>query len=231
MENSGLPEAMNKLAGTTPDRATPVLGSIALEALRDAPLHASPFPYLIVPHFVRTSAHNAITADFPTIKHPGSFPLKTLTYGAAFGRFMKDLESAELTSCVSEKFGVDLSQSPTMITVRGQSREADGKIHTDSPSKLFTALVYMNDSWESAKGRLRLLSSPTDLNAVVAEVPPERGTLILFKNVPTAWHGFEPFSGPRRVIQLNWVTGEDVVRYEQRRHRISAFFKRLSGRR
>ena len=231
MQYPGLPEAMTKLAGTTPDRAAPVLGSIALEALRHATLHTSPFPYVIVPHFVRPSAQDAITADFPAIAHPGSFPLSTLTYGAAFGRFMKDLESAELTSCVSEKFGTDLSHSPTMITVRGQSKAADGKIHTDSRSKLFTALIYMNDAWESAKGRLRLLSSPTDLNAVVAEVPPDQGTLLLFENVPTAWHGFEPISGPRRVIQLNWVTGEDVVRYEQRRHRISAFFKRLSGRR
>jgi Rps23 Pro-64 3,4-dihydroxylase Tpa1-like proline 4-hydroxylase len=117
-----------------------------------------------------------------------------------------------------------------MVTVRGRSRAADGKIHTDSRTKLVTALIYMNDSWESPRGRLRLVRSPDDLNAVIAEVPPERGTLLVFKNDPHAWHGFEPFSGPRRVIQLNWVTDASVVRREQARHRISAFFKRLGNR-
>jgi hypothetical protein len=32
------------------------------------------------------------------------------------------------------------------------------------------------------------------------------------------------------VIQLNWVTDQGVVRREQFRHRVSAFFKRLRGR-
>ncbi len=73
------------------------------------------------------------------------------------------------------------------------------------------------------------MRSEHDLDDVIAEVPPERGTLLLFKNEPNAWHGFEPFSGPRRVIQLNWVTSASVVRREQSRHRISAFFKRLFG--
>jgi hypothetical protein len=88
----------------------------------------------------------------------------------------------------------------------------------------------MNDSWESPRGRLRLVRAPDDLNAVIAEVPPERGTLLVFRNDPDAWHGFEPFSGPRRVIQLNWVTDASVVRREQARHRLSAFFKRLGKR-
>ena len=96
-----------------------------------------------------------------------------------------------------------------------------------SVTKLVTALIYMNDSWESPRGRLRLVRSEHDLNDVIAEVPPEQGTLLLFKNDPNAWHGFEPFSGPRRVIQLNWVTSAAVVRREQFRHRISALFKRL----
>jgi SM-20-related protein len=109
-------------------------------------------------------------------------------------------------------------------------REGDGKIHSDSKTKLITALIYMNDAWESPTGRLRLLRSAQNLDDIVAEVPPERGTLLMFKNVPNAWHGFESFSGPRRVVQLNWVTDQSVVQREQSRHRRSAFFKRLLGR-
>ena len=39
----------------------------------------------------------------------------------------------------------------------------------------------------------------------------------------------KPFSGPRRVIQFNWVTSEAVVRREQNRHRFSAWMKKLRG--
>ncbi len=72
-------------------------------------------------------------------------------------------------------------------------------------------------------------ASANDLSDYAAEVPPDRGTLLLFLNGPTAWHGFEPFEGRRRVIQVNWVTDESVVRREGSRHRLSAFMKRLFG--
>ena len=78
---------------------------------------------------------------------------------------------------------------------------------------------------EPQSARLRLLRAPDDLNAVAAEVPPDEGTLLVFKNQPNAWHGFEAFEGPRKVIQLNWVTNARVVWWEQTRHKISAFFK------
>jgi hypothetical protein len=37
------------------------------------------------------------------------------------------------------KFSIDLTGRPTMITVRGRcSKEKDGKIHTDSKTKIIT---------------------------------------------------------------------------------------------
>ena len=57
---------------------------IDVEALRNAPVAREPFPYLMVPNFVRPSAVAAINADFPQVTHPGSFPLPTLSYGPAF---------------------------------------------------------------------------------------------------------------------------------------------------
>jgi SM-20-related protein len=220
---------MNRFAPVS-EAAAPAALSIDLDALRRTPLIESPFPYAIVPHFVRGAALDGIRGDFPAIAHPGSFPLDTLSYGPAFARFMADLQGAAMTDVVAEKFAMDLSRSPTMVTVRGQSRAADGKIHRDSRTKLITALIYMNDEWESDKGRLRLVRDAERLDDVIAEVPPERGTLLIFRNDLNAWHGFEPFAGPRRVIQLNWVRDAGVVRREQNRHRVSAFFKRLRGR-
>ncbi len=114
-----------------------------------------------------------------------------------------------------------------MVTARGVSAARDGQIHTDSRTKLVTVLIYMNNDWEAKTGRLRLLRGPDNLDDVIAEVPPDQGTLLVFKNEPNAWHGFHAFEGPRRVIQLNWVTDMGVVKREQTRHRVSAFFKRL----
>jgi SM-20-related protein len=218
---------MSRAAQTLTEAAGAPHPALDIEALERAPVQTEPFAYLIVPGFVRAEALAAIRRDFPEIEHAGSFPLTSLRYGPAFADLIDELRRPQMIAIVARKLGMDLASAPTMVTVRGQSRAQDGKIHTDSRTKLVTALIYMNDSWESPRGRLRLVRSEHDLDDVIAEVPPEQGTLLLFKNEPNAWHGFEPFSGPRRVIQLNWVTSTAVVRREQFRHRISALFKRL----
>jgi hypothetical protein len=203
---------------------------IDLEAFNAAPLIREPFAFLMVPRFVRPEAMTAINADYPLVSHPGSFPLPTLKYGPAFADFINAIQGPEFTRAVEEKLGVDLTGRPTMVTARGVSAARDGQIHTDSRTKLITVLIYMNNQWEAKTGRLRLLRGPDNLDDVIAEVPPDEGTLLIFKNEPNAWHGFHAFEGPRRVIQLNWVTDSGVVRREQARHRFSAFFKRLRGR-
>ena len=203
--------------------------TINIDALRSMPVTQLPYPYMIVPGFVRAEAMAAIESDYPAVDKPGSFPLPTMTYGPSFARFMSDIQGPAMTSVMAEKFGIDLQNKPTMVTVRGKCRPTDGQIHTDSTTKLITVLIYMNGTWEQPGGRLRLLNSPDNLNDIVAEVPPDQGTLLAFRNQPNAWHGHESFDGPRRAIQLNWVRDAGVVRREQIRHRVSAFFKRLRG--
>jgi hypothetical protein len=203
---------------------------IDLEAFEAATVAREPFPFTMVPRFVKPEAMTAINADYPLVAHPGSFPLPTLKYGPAFAHFIAAIQGTEFTRMVEQKLGVDLKDRPTMVTARGVSAARDGHIHTDSRTKLVTVLIYMNNAWEAKTGRLRLLRGPTNLEDVIAEVPPDEGTLLVFRNDPNAWHGFHPFEGPRRVIQLNWVTDMSVVRREQTRHRVSAFFKRLRGR-
>ena len=188
-----------------------------------------PFPFLAVTQFIRGAARGAIAEDFPEVTKAGSFPLPSLEYGPAFEDLIDALTSPEMTGIMEEKFGIELQGRPTMATVRGRCEARDGQIHTDSKTKLITMLLYMNDHADADRGRLRLLRSATDLNDMAFEVPGDEATLLVFLNGPNAWHGFEPFSGPRRVIQVNWVTDESVVRREQTRHRVSAFFKRLVG--
>jgi len=178
-----------------------------------------------LPVFLKPNAHFRLPADpdRPMIMiGPG-------TGVAPFRAFMQAIQGPEFTRAVEEKFGIDLAGRPTMVTARGVSAARDGQIHTDSRTKLITVLIYMNNAWEAKTGRLRLLRGPDSLEDVIAEVPPDEGTLLIFKNEPNAWHGFHAFEGPRRVIQLNWVTDQGVVWREQTRHKISAFFKRLRG--
>ncbi|MCS7168541.1 MAG: 2OG-Fe(II) oxygenase [Gemmatales bacterium] len=205
------------------------MSCLDLDAFRATPLVTQPFPYVIVPKFVHPEALPAILRDFPQIDQPGSFPLAELTFGPAFGQLIREMTSPAFCEAFEEKFGLTLHDRPIMITVRGQCRRSDGQIHTDAPSKLVTVLIYLNGSWENEGGRLRLLRSSEDLEAVVAEVPPIEGTLLAFRRTDNSWHGHKPYEGPRRVVQMNWVTNRWVARKEIWRHRVSALVKRLCG--
>ena len=77
-------------------------------------------------------------------------------------------------------------------------------------------------------GRLRILRSGKDLSDFAEEVSPFAGTLLAFRRCENSWHGHEPFEGPRRAIQLNWVVDQQTVDRELARHRVSAFFKKLN---
>ena len=178
---------------------------------------------------MKPQEREAISDDYPKVDKAGSFPLSEVTFGPKFKELTDDLNGSEFRAAVGRKFSIDLIDRPTMITVRGRCSEKDGKIHTDSKTKIITVLLYMNSKWESAGGRLRLLRSENNLDDIVLELPPVAGTLLAFKRSDNSWHGHKPFDGERRVIQLNWVTDEEVVRCEQRRHRFSATMKRIFG--
>ena len=184
---------------------------VDLAAFAQAPLATDPFPYVIVPGFLPEAARSAISADYPKIDRPGSFPAGDLAYGPVFARFLAEIQGEAMREAFARKFSVDLAGKPTMVTVRGQARMGDGQIHTDTRSKIITVLIYMNEAWEAPGGRLRLLRSNKGLDDMVAEVPPAAGTLLAFLVTPHSWHGHYPASGPRRVIQLNWVESQGVV--------------------
>ena len=203
--------------------------TLDLERFENTPLTREPFESLVVPEFVKPQARKTINDDYPKISKPGSFPLSEVTFGPKFKEFIDDLNSSELRGAFERKFSIDLTGRPTMITARGRCSDKDGKIHTDSKTKIITGLIYMNPKWESVGGRLRLLRSGNDLDDMILEVPPEEGTLLAFKRSDNSWHGHKSFAGERRVLQFNWVTSGEVVRREQGRHRFSATIKKIFG--
>jgi SM-20-related protein len=139
------------------------------------------------------------------------------------------LTGAELRCVIEEKFGIELGDRPTLLTLRGRSDGKDGRIHTDSASKIITLLLYMNPDWDHAEGRLRLLRGPDDLEDYAVEVAPVAGTMLAFRRSERSFHGHRAHVGERRSLQLNWVTDPSVVRRELGRHRWSARWKALGS--
>jgi SM-20-related protein len=199
-----------------------------LAAFSATPLKRQPYDYVVVPSFVKPAAFSEIVAAYPAIDKPGSFPPSTLDCSSRFQKFLAELEGEPLRKAMEAKFGLDLSGKPTMITVRARTRAKDGTIHTDTESKIITVLIYFNQSWDVDGGRLRILRRPDRLDDYAEEVSPYGGTLLAFRRSTRSWHGHEPFEGPRRAIQLNWVKDQATVDRELARHRVSAFFKKLN---
>ena len=193
-----------------------------LEALEAAPLVRDPFNFTVVKEAIRPVDAAAIRDDFPEIEDSGLLPVEATRHGPLFGRLIRELQSEEVARAFSEKFGVNLVGRPQMITVRGRCAAKDGRIHTDSKTKLITVLIYFNDQWEAAGGRLRLLRSPTDLNDMIGEAPPDSGTMIAFRRSEKSYHGHEPYEGVRRYVMVNWMTSDFAARRELFRHRLSA---------
>ncbi len=201
---------------------------VDMNAFDAAPVAQAPFVHFVVNHFIPASAMAEINRDFPDVPKRGSFPMSALKSGATFAALVAYLESPAVAQKFSEKLGINLVGKPTTMTIRGYSGEQDGRVHTDSRSKLVTVLLYLNSDWNPADGGLRLLNSD-DLEDSFDEVIPAAGTLLAFVNTKNAWHGHKPFIGQRRSIQLNWVVSEAAVRRSQWRHAISAKIKRWLG--
>jgi SM-20-related protein len=199
-----------------------------LERLAAARLERQPFDFVVVDNFVRPDALSAVAADFPLIRGSGSYPIESLEYGQVFGRLVAALTGPELGRAIGDKFAVDLGGRPTMLTVRARGDGRDGRIHTDSETKIITLLLYLNPVWEHAEGRLRVLRGPDDIEDYAREVVPLAGTMLAFRRSDRSFHGHRPFLGPRRALQLNWVRDHGVVRRELGRHRWSARLKALN---
>jgi SM-20-related protein len=210
------------------ENAEGVLTVLDLDRLRAAPIERDPFEFVVVEEFVRGEALAPLVADFPAVRGSGSYPLQGLEYGPAFGGLVEALTGPDLAGVIAEKFAVDLSHRPTLLTVRGVSDGTDGRIHTDSATKIITLLLYMNPVWDLAEGRLRLLRGPGDIEDWAREVTPLAGTMLAFRRSERSFHGHRPCVGPRRTLQLNWVTDRKVVRRELGRHRWSARLKALN---
>jgi SM-20-related protein len=200
-----------------------------IAALNAAPLQCDPFDHAIVQNLINPQRLEAILASFPNVPGPGSHSPKSLRITQPFATLLAEFESDAFRAALERKFAIDLEGCPTVTAIRGELRASDGAVHTDSRSKLITVLLYLNRHWLPAGGRLRLLRSP-DLDDCAVEIAPEAGTLVAFCRSETSWHGHAPFAGPRRAVQISYVSDRAIAVREERRHRVATALKRIMGR-
>jgi len=213
-----------------PDLAPSSAVRLDLDKLARTEVDCAPFPHVVVPDFLPREALGRVVADLPHLGKRGSFPPGAVRLGPAARALVEAMQGPELRAAIARKFDLDLDDAPTMLTLRTWTGERDGRIHCDSTAKRVTVLLYLNpetDAWTDHQGCLRLLRGPSDIEDFAAEVPPVNGTLLVFPNGPATWHGHKQHVGQRFSMQLNYMTTDAVARSELRRHRISAFVKRL----
>lgn len=199
--------------------------------LEATPVVGDPFAHVVVPDFVPSESLQAVLSDLPPLDKRGSFPITSVSLGTAAAALMREMEGPRLRDLIARKFDLDLTTAPTMLTLRGRTEAKDGRIHTDSTAKRVTVLLYLNretDAFARQDGCLRLLRGPDNLEDYAVEVPPVNGTLLIFPNAANSWHGHRSFTGRRYSVQLNYMTTDAKARSELRRHRISAFMKKLT---
>ena len=199
-----------------------------IEAISNASVNQQPYPFFVIDQSLQVDQLANLMADFPALNEGGSFTLDGLDPGPSFTALIEELNGPEFRQQVSQKLQLDLSELPMIVTLRGISRAKDGRIHTDSVSKIATILIYFNEPWTAETGKLRVLNS-NNMDDMVAEVTPNAGTMMAFKVTDNCWHGYPSFDGVRRSIQINFVADDAAVKKHHNRHGWTAKLKGLKA--
>jgi len=191
-----------------------------------------PFPLLVARDQLPALAQQALEQDFPRYGSAGFFPYEEADCGPAVQSLVQQLTSPAFADALGAKLGIEhLGAYPTLVTLCRSLNKRHGTIHTDSRSKVATALVYLCPSWpDTSGGCLRFLARIDDIDAlVVPEIPPLYGTLAAFRRADNSFHGHLPYEGERLVVQVAWLTSEAEKSRKTRLGRESRLVKQLVG--
>ena len=197
------------------------------EKLSKAIVNKEYFPYFYVENiFLDNVDSKLVINDFPNILDGGSFHVDSLCLGESIIKLIEELESEEVKKILEDKFNINLNEAKVVTTLRGYSRKKDGKIHTDSKTKILTVLLYLNENWLDINGNLRLLKKNKDLEDYIKEIPCTFGSLVAFKVTDKCWHGFKAYEGKRLSIQLNYIY-PGALKSHNFRHKLSSILKSI----
>ena len=198
----------------------------------DTVVRSEPFHFLVAREQLPADAANDLTRDFPKYAGAGFFPYEEKDCGPSVNRLIGDLTNPAVADAVGRRLGIDnLGQFPTLVTLCRSLNKRHGTIHTDSKSKVATALLYLNESWpDTSDGCFRLLGRDDDIEDLVApEIKPLYGNLVVFKRADNSFHGHLPYEGERHVIQVAWLTSMEEKLRKTQRGKLSRLFKKLFG--
>ena len=200
-----------------------------LDAITATQALDQPYRHFICAQALKPEATAGVLRDFPAIKQTGFFPVGDLTITGDFQNLLADVEDPTFSAAVSAKLDLGLVDKPKLITLRHWSAASDGRIHTDSVSKIATVLIYLNESWKDAgAGRLRVLRSASNFEDYAAEISPVVGSIFGFRRSESSWHGHLPFPGERKVLQVTWLIDAEAVAHKTRTARVSKLLKKLN---
>jgi len=200
--------------------------------LSGADVRSAPFHFLIAQDQLPAETAPMLRQDFPKYASAGFFPYEEKDCGPSINRLIGDLTDPAVASAVGATLGIDnLGQYPTLVTLCRALNRRHGTIHTDSKSKIATALLYLNESWpDTSDGCLRFLQRVDSIDALVApEVKPLYGNFVVFRRADNSFHGHLPYEGERRVIQIAWLTSDEEKLRKTQRGKLSRLFKKLFG--
>src|SRR5690242_5257019 len=198
----------------------------------DTLIRSDPFPFMIAHGQLPEQSRTDLERDFPKYSGAGFFPYDKQECGPSIRALVDALTSPAFASAVGAKLGIgNLGQFPTLVTICRSLNKRHGTIHTDSRSKVATALLYLNRQWpDTSDGCLRFLNRVDDIDDLVApEVKPLYGEFAIFKREDNSFHGHLPYEGERRVIQVAWLTSEEEKLRKTQRGKLSRLFKKLAG--
>lgn len=199
---------------------------INIDLINTTPLKMQPFPYFTIEQSMLDKELMGLVQNFPIINSGGSFNKEDLELSEHYHSLHDSLDSDFFRQALSKKFKVNVITSPIMLTYRGFSRTKDGRVHTDSKTKLLTILIYFNDGWAAESGKLRILNS-NDMSDIAEEINPTAGSMVAFKVTDNCWHGYPSFEGTRNAIQVNFLANEAASKKHKFFHKISAKLKSL----
>jgi SM-20-related protein len=175
------------------------------DLIAKTPLTCEPYDFVFARGAIKLDTRSALISDAPVIMTSGTIPLTQLSYGPMFQALVDDLRSPAFRRIVERKFNLELQGRPTVISVRGNLKKSlDGHVHRDLADKIITVILFLNETWKDAGGRLRVLRSRR-VEDHALEIPPEFGNILIFRRSDRSWHGHLPYEGPRLSVQFNWT--------------------------
>jgi hypothetical protein len=198
----------------------------------DTTVQHQPFPFMMAHGQLPDEVRDDLDRDFPRYASAGFFPYDPADCGPSVNALIESMTAPAFARAIGARLGVEhLDQYPTLVTLCRLLNKRHGTIHTDSKSKVVTALIYLNPQWpDTSDGCLRFLRKIDDIDSVVApELAPLYGEFAVFKRCENSFHGHLPYEGERRVIQVAWLTSEEEKRRKTKRGKFSRAFKKLFG--